>query len=139
MLSKEQLVSVARSMAPIAASQIATPVVPSNAQVDTSDQAIAQARSLLGSIGGNRQATASHVTLTVLSTEIWIGMPAPNGVDPSTSVWEVQFADGMAPANCQQTPTSASLCEHGEITVIVDAESGSVLGYHGFDGVWKQP
>ncbi len=141
MLTQDQMMAIAISMRKVGSAAGQSGSVPSisgDAKVQTSDQAVARAQDLINSLGGNGAAVPANVTLTVVSNQTALGMPQPEGFDGAAPVWSVYFKDGMTPAHCEQTGSS-SLCSHGEITVIVDALSGDVLSYHGFDGAWKQP
>ncbi len=141
MITQGQLIAAAGSMQKVNSAggqSVAVPAIPSDAKVQTSDQAVARAQDHLTALGGNGAAPPTNVTLSVVANETALGMPQPDGAQGSAPVWSVEFKDGMVPANCLQTGSS-SLCNHGEITVIVDAQSGDILAYHGFDGAWKQP
>jgi len=141
MLTQDQMMAIAGSMRKVGSADgqsSSVPSIPGDAKVQTSDQAVARAQGLINSLGGNDAAVPTNVTLTVVSNQTALGMPQPEGADGAAPVWSVYFKDGMTPPNCQQTGSS-SLCSHGDITVIVDAQSGDVLAYHGFDGAWKQP
>lgn len=138
LLSKDEMLAIATYMAPVARSS-GEISVPSDALVKTADAAVTRAKPLLSTLGGNPEATASNVRLVTLADEVALGMPRPNGVDPSAAVWEVEFADGMVSPNCQQQTSSNSLCSHGQLVAVVDAMSGQIFGYHDQGGTWKRP
>ncbi len=140
MLTEGQLLAVASSMWPLGASggqSAAVPAIPASAKIQTADQEVARARTVIGNLKGNSQATASKVTLATLSDQTNMGMPQPNGIDPNAPIWVVQFDDGLSPLGCPSVGTS--VCNHGQLVVVLDADTGQAFGFHGVDGVWKQP
>lgn len=133
LLSKEQMLDIARSMVPVEHSVPATPT----ANGISRDDAVAHAKALLDTLGGHSDATLGGVQLTSLSTQTALGMPQPIGVDASVQVWSVSFPQGMAADGCPALGNS--VCDSGAITVIVNAQNGNILAWQGPTGEWKQP
>jgi hypothetical protein len=133
LLSKDLMLDIARSMVPVDHTTGATP----SATGVTKDAAIAKARTLLGSLGGNTNAAPAIVQMTPLSVETAFGMPQPYAMDPRTPVWSINFPSGMSPAGCPDL--GASVCNGGAITVIVDTQSGKAIAWRNQSGTWKQP
>ena len=136
MLTENQLLDIALWMMPVSTSANATPEIPPDAMIQTSDQAIAKVRAVISSLGGNLQTSASKVSLVPLSQEVALGIPEPiPPVDPSAPVWVVQFDDGLSPQECPEN--WVSVCNGGQLVVVVDATSGEIFGFHGQTGAWQ--
>jgi hypothetical protein len=132
LLSKEQMLEIAQSMVPV---EHATPV--SSESGMNQDAAVERARTLLATLGGHAQAGTGSVQLTTIAAQTALGMPQPTGLDTNASIWRVGFPQGMAPDGCPALGNS--VCNSGSITVIIDAQTGSVLAWQGPTGEWKQP
>jgi hypothetical protein len=133
LLSKDMMLDIARSLVPV---EQATPATPSASGV-TEDAAIAQARTLLGSLGGHADAETGTVEMTPLTAQIALGMPQPTGMDTDAAVWSVAFPHGRAPDGCPALGNS--VCNSGAITIIVDAQTGNILAWQGPTGEWQLP
>ncbi|HEX3722405.1 MAG TPA: hypothetical protein VHV31_06420 [Nitrolancea sp.] len=136
LLTKDQMLEIARTMVPVGKLPLRVSVPP-DGKVQTADEAIVQARTLLGSIGGNAAAPVSTVGLQALSEETTLGMPQPSGSDANAPVWSVTFPNGMPPQGCPAL--GVSVCNASSVTVIVDAQSGNILAWRDPSGAWKQP
>ncbi len=135
MLNKDQVMNVALSMMPVASADGQSSATASPETGITGNQAVTKARQVIANLGGNLETPASKVSLVPLSDEIALGIPQPNGIDPSRLVWVVEFKDGLTPQDC---PANwVSVCNGGSLVVVVDAETGTVFGFHGADGNWQ--
>ncbi|MDI3340950.1 MAG: hypothetical protein QJR03_10510 [Sphaerobacter sp.] len=135
-LTGEELVAIARSMAPVADADAPTSPPP-GAALPTGDAAVARAREWVSAINGNPEATVSEVRLTTVAEPVALGMPAPAGMDLSAPAWQIEFADALIPPECPEA--GSSVCSHGGLVVVLDAGTGAVLGWHGEDGQWQPP
>ncbi|HET7037733.1 MAG TPA: zf-HC2 domain-containing protein [Thermomicrobiaceae bacterium] len=133
-LAKDDLLRIARSMAPLAA----PPASPTPAATPTTrDLAVSLARKEIVNLGGNVNAAPTAVRLTTLAEPHDLGLATAPNADLSAPVWSVEFADALVPEGCPGI--SASLCQHGQLTVIVTAQDSHVIGWHGAGGAWKTP
>jgi hypothetical protein len=130
LLSKELMLDIARSMVPV---DHATAV--SSMSGMNQDAAIDRARQLLGMLGGNANAGTGSVQLTTIAAQTALGMPQLAGMDAAISVWSITFPHGMSPAGCPDL--GVSVCNGGAITVIVDAQTGTILAWRDPSGTWK--
>jgi hypothetical protein len=135
LLSKDQMLDIARSMVPVVHSTPATPAASGTGV--TKDAAIAKARALLGSLGGHADTGTGTVEMTPLAEQLALGMPQPSGIESIAPVWSVAFPQGMAPDGCPALGNS--VCNSGSITIVVDAQNGNILAWQGPTGEWKQP
>ena len=130
------MLEIARSMVQVDKQPVEISVPP-DAKVQTSDNAMALARTLLESIGGNTAPPSATVRIEALSAETVLGMPQPSGMDANAPIWSVTFPNGMPPQGCPQL--GVSVCNASAVTVIVDAQSGNILAWRDPSGAWKQP
>jgi hypothetical protein len=86
-------------------------------------------------LGGNANAGTGSVQLTTIAAQTALGMPQLAGMDAAISVWSITFPHGMSPAGCPDL--GVSVCNGGAITVIVDAQTGTILAWRDPSGTWK--
>ncbi|MBX5445856.1 hypothetical protein [Sphaerobacter sp.] len=135
-LTTDELLTIARSMAPVPV--LEPPASPSpDAALSTSDAAIARAREVVRDLGGNESAEAADVRLTSLAEPVALGMSAPDGLEQNAPVWHVELTNALMPPECPEA--GSSICGNGTIVIVLDAESGELLGWHGHVGAWMPP
>lgn len=132
-LATDELLAIARSMEPVPALDPPASLSP-DAALPTSDAAVARAREWLAHLD---EPLMGEVRLTSMAEPVALGMPEPAGYKPDAPVWYVVFPYAEAPEGCPEL--GASLCSHGRLGMILDAESGSLIGLHGETGEWQVP
>lgn len=135
-LTTDELLTIARSMAPVPALEPPASLPP-DAALPTSDAAVARAREVVLDLGGYESEAAANARLTVLAEPVALGMPAPDGLAPNAPIWHVEVTNALVRPECPEA--GASVCGNGTIVIVLDAETGELLGWHGPDSAWQPP